>query len=137
MTRKEAKRELRPIKEMDSEIRSIELEIERLMAVATKMTANYDANKVSGSAKNKMEEAVVKIEEYRGKLSKMLLKSLDYRNMCLNKIEKIETPSLRKILLLYYFQDMTIEQTAEAIDRSTRWTYEMYASALDEYSKFM
>lgn len=137
MTRKEAKRELRPIKDMDSEIRSIELEIERLMAVATKMTTNYDGNKVTGTPKNKIEEAVVKLEEYRGRLSRMLLKSLDYRNMCLNKIEKIEPASLRKILLIYYFQDKTIEQTAEEIDRSVRWTYEMYSSALDEYAKFM
>ena len=109
MTRKEAKRELRPIKDMDSDIRSIEMEIERLMAVATKMTANYDPMNVSSTPNNKMEEAILKIEEYRSRLSKMLLKSLDYRNACLNKIEKIEPASLQKILVLYYFQDKTID----------------------------
>ena len=72
MTRKEAKRELRPIKDMDSDIRSIEMEIERLMAVATKMTANYDPMNVSSTPNNKMEEAILKIEEYRSRLSKML-----------------------------------------------------------------
>ena len=135
MTRSEAKKELRPIKDLDSEIRSIELEIERLMAVATKMTANYDPMNVSSTPKNKLEEATIKIDEYRRRLSRMVLKSLDYRNKCMDKIEKMETPSLRKILLLYFFQDKTIEQTAETIDRSVRWTYEMYATALDEYAK--
>lgn len=137
MTRKEAKRELRPIKDMDSDIRSIEMEIERLMAVATKMTANYDPMNVSSTPNNKMEEAILKIEEYRSRLSKMLLKSLDYRNACLNKIEQIEPASLQKILVLYYFQDKTIEQTAEAINHSVRWTYDMYTTALDKYAEIM
>ena len=135
MTREDAKRELRPIKEMESRIRSIEEEIERLMAVATKMTPTYDGDRVSGTPKNRIEEATIRIEEYRGKLSKLLLKSLDYKNTCLSKIEKIETPTLRTILILYYFQNKTFEQAAEEMDRSYRWFYEMYKTALDEYAK--
>lgn len=135
MTREEAKRELKPIKEMESEIRSIEEEIERLMAVATKMTASYDGDRVSGTPKNKLEEATIRIEEYRGKLNKALVRSLDYKNRCLNKVEKIEIQTLRTILILYYFQNKTLEQTAEEMEHSYRWTYEMYTSALDEYAK--
>lgn len=137
MTREEAKRELRPIKDMESEIRSIEEEIERLMAIATKMTASYDGDRISGTPKNKIEEATIKIEEYRGKLNKALLKSLDYKNRCLNKVEKIEIQTLRTILILYYFQNKTLERTAEEIDRSYRWTYEMFTTALDEYAKIL
>lgn len=135
MTREDAKRELRPIKEMESRIRSIEEEIERLMAVATKMTPNYDANKVTGTPKNKIEEATIKIEEYRSKLSKLLLNSLDYKNRCLNKVEKIETGTLRTILILYYFQNKTLEQAAEEMEKSYRWTYDIYTSALDAYAE--
>ena len=135
MTRKEAKKELRPIKEMERDIRSVEDEIERLMAVATKMTTNYDGINVQGTPTNKMEEAVVKIEQYRHKLSSMMLKHLDYKNQCLNKVEQIQPKSLQKILIYYYFQDCTLEQTAEKIDRSYQWTYEMYKTALEEYSK--
>ena len=135
MTREDAKRELRPIKEMESRIRSIEEEIERLMAVATKMTPNYDANKVTGTPKNNIEEATIKIEEYRSKLSKLLLNSLDYKNRCLNKVEKIETGTLRTILILYYFQNKTLEQAAEEMEKSYRWTYDIYTSALDAYAE--
>lgn len=135
MTREDAKRELRPIKEMESQIRSIEEEIERLMAVATKMTPTYDGDRVGGTPKNRVEEATIRIQEYRGKLSKMLLQSLDYKNNCLNKVEQIKTGTLRTILIYYYFQDKTLEQTAEEMDRSYRWTYEMFTTALDEYAK--
>ena len=135
MTREEAKRELKPIKEMESRIRSIEEEIERLMAVATKMTPNYDGDKISGTPRNRIEEATIKIEEYRAKLSVMLLKHLDYKNRCLNKVGKIQPASLRKILIYYYFQDRTMEQTAELIGRSTRWTHTMFDEALDKYSE--
>lgn len=135
MTRDEAKRELKPIKEMESRIRSIEEEIERLMTVATKMTPNYDGNKVTGSPRNKIEEATIKIEEYRAKLNKILLKSLDYKNRCLNKVERIELGTLRTILILYYFQNKTFEQVAEELDKSYQWTYELYKTALEEYAK--
>ena len=135
MTRDEAKKELKPIKEMESRIRSIEQEIERLMAVATKMTPTYDGDRVSGTPKNRIEEAAIKIEEYRAKLAKALLKSLDHKNSCLNKVEKIERGTFRTILILYYFQDKTLEKVAEEIERSYQWTYEMYTMALDEYAK--
>jgi len=135
MTREEVKRELKPIKVMESQIRSIEEEIERLMAVATKMTPNYEGDRITGTPRNKIEEATIKIEEYRGKLSRMLIKHLDYKNNCLNKVEKIGTGTLRTILILYYFQDKTFEEVAEAMGRSYQWTYEVYKMALDEYAK--
>lgn len=137
MTREEAKRELKPIKSLEKNIRSVELEIERLMTVATKMTTNYDGINVQGSPKNKIEEAMIRVEEYRAKLSRLLLKELDHKNKCLNKISQIEPASLRKILIYYYFQDNTLEQTAELIDKSVRWTHTMYETALDEYSKII
>ena len=135
MTRKEAKRELKPIKEMEKDIRSVELEIERLMAVATKMTTSYDSVNVQSNPKNKIEETTIRIEEYRAKLAKLLLEHISYKNACLNKVSKIHPKSLQKFLIYYYFQDMTLEKMAEKIDKSYQWTYEMYKTALDEYSK--
>ena len=137
MTRREAKSELRPIKDMEKDIHSIELEIERLMTIATKMTTNYDGVNVQGSPRNKIEETMVKVETYRSRLSKTLLDYMDYKNRCMNKVSKIEPASLRKILIYYYFQDKTIEQTAEIIDKSTRWTHTMFDMALDEYCKIL
>ena len=134
MTREEAKNELRPIKEISKDIESVELEIERLMAVAMKMTPNYDPNLGSPSYHNKIEEALIKVEEYRSRLQHLVLKSLDYKNRCLNKISQVE-PTLRTVLILYYFQDLTLEKTAEKLDHSYQWTYELYCSALDEYAK--
>jgi len=135
MTRKEAKRELKPIKYMEKDIQAVEEEIERLMAVATRVTTNYDGINVQNTPSNKIEETVVKIEEYKTKLSKMVLHHLEYKNRCLNKVNKIRPESLHKFLIYYYFQDMTLEEMAEKVDRSYQWTYVMYQAALDEYAK--
>lgn len=135
MTRKEAKNELRPIKELDKDIRSYEMEIERLMTIATKMTPSYDSDKVSTAYRNKVEEAVIKLEEYRVKLARAMIKSIDYKNRCLNKIALIEPKSLQKFLIYYYYQDKTVEEISELIDRTPRWTYELFCTALDEYAK--
>lgn len=133
--RKKAKNELRPIKDMDSDIRSYELEIERLMAVATKMTPSYDGDKVSTSQRNRIEEAVIKMDEYKRRLAQAVIDSLDYKNKCLNKIALIQPKSLQKFLILYYFQGNTLEEISEIIDKTPRWTYELFCSALDEYAK--
>ena len=135
MTRKEAKNELRELRYLDSRVKHIELEIERIETIATKMTPSYNADKPSGSYHNKIEEALIKKEEYKSRLAKWVVKQLDYKNRCLNKIEQIEPPSLRQFLILYYFDGMTIEKISEEIDRTPRWTYELFCSALDEYAK--
>jgi len=80
---------------------------------------------------------MIKVEEYRARLSSMLLRHIDYKNKCLNKVSKIQPKSLQKLLIYYYFQDKTIEQTAEILDKSVRWTHTMYDTALDEYSKII
>lgn len=133
MTREEAKRELAPLKTLDSEIRAVELEIERLMTAATKMTTNYDPINVSHTPKNKLEEVIIKMDEYKSNLSKYLFKYLEHKNECLNKVQKIEISTLRTILIYYYFQNKTLEQTAEAIGKSYQWTYELFQDALDAY----
>ena len=135
MTQKEAKKELRPIKDMAKDIKSVEDEIERLMAVATKMTTSYDPINISGTPKNKMEEAIVKLEDYRSRLSGLILRDLEYKNRCFDIVTKIEPRSLQKILLYYYFQDKTMEQTAELIGKSYQWTYELYKTALEKYAE--
>lgn len=135
MTRREAKNELRPIRSMEAEIKSVMLEIERLDAVRTKMTPTYDANKVSGTQSNKIEEATIKILDYREKLADMTTKKLNYMERCMSKIDQIEPSSLRMFLRFYYFDGMTIEKMAEVIDKTPRWTYELFCNALDEYAK--
>ena len=135
MTQEQAKKELKVLKSMSKDIGAVELEIERLMAVATKMTPTYNPDHIMTTASSKMEDALIKVEEYRTRLSKLLLKSLDYKNKCLNKVNQIEPPSLRSILIYYYFQDNTLEKTAELIGKSYQWTYTMFTTALDEYAK--
>ena len=78
---------------------------------------------------------MVQLDEYRKRLSSLLLENLEYKNRCLDKVTMIEPRSLQKILLYYYFQNFTLEQTAELLDRSYQWTYELFKTALDKYAE--
>ena len=135
MTREEAKEELQKIRKMDHRIKSVELEIERIESVAMKMTPNYEGSIVSGSHKNKIEEALIKKEEYVGKLARYLTKQLNYKQRCRSKIERIEPESLQMFLYYYYFDCLTMEKISEIIDKSPRWTYELFCTALDKYAE--
>lgn len=134
MTREEAKRELHVLKEMSKDIQAVLDEIERITAVATKMTIAFDTIP-TGVPKNKIEEAVVKLEDYRGRLTNQITASVAYQTKCRVKLWQIEPKSLQKVLDYYYFQDKTLEQTAELLDKSYRWTYEMFVTALDKYAE--
>ena len=134
MTQQEAKKELRQLKESGQEIKNIDLEIERLVAVATRMTTAYEP-RTSSSYSNRLEEAVIQIEDYRSKLSDLLVEELAYRNKCMSKVQQIKTKTLRMVLIYYYFMDNTMEKTAELMNKSYQWTYSMFQSALDEYCK--
>ena len=135
MDREGAKRELAPLKDLSKDIQSVGDEIERLMTIATKMTTSFDPINITGTPKNRMEEAMVKLDDYRKRLSNLLLETIDYKNRCLDKIVLIEPKSLQKILLYYYFQNLTLEKTAEMMDKSYQWTYELYLTALDKYAE--
>ena len=99
------------------------------------MTTSYEIVPSSGTPKNKIEEALVKLEDYRNRLSNQVLDCIEYRTRCLVKLEQIQPKSLQQVLRYYYFQNQTLEKTAELLDRSYRWTYEIYLSALDQYAK--
>ena len=134
MTREEAKKELNVIRHMDSRIKSIELDIERIEAVAMKMTPSYGAPGTAAH-RNRMEEALIKKEEYKSRLANWILKQLDHKDMCLTKIEKIRPESLQQFLMFYYFDGLTMDKISEIINKTPRWTYELFCSALDEYAK--
>lgn len=134
MTRKEAKQELQEIRYLDSRIRAIELDIERIEAVATKMTPSYEP-KTSGVQRNKIEEALIKKEEYKARLAHWMLKELDFKDMCLSKVRQIQPESLQQFLMFYYFDGLTMERISEIINKTPRWTYELFCTALDEYAK--
>ena len=133
MTVDEAKKELRQIKDMEKDIRSVELEIERLMTVATKMTPGYDVVGSSGWHKDKIAEALIKIEEYRGRLANLVIESIDLKSRCLDKVNRISPKTLRTVLIYYYFMDHTLEKTAELMEKSYQWTYTIYTTALEKY----
>ncbi len=134
MTQQEAKNELGQIKEVRQDIKYVDLEIERLMTIATKMTTSYEP-RTSSAYTNKLEEAVIQIEDYRSRLSNLMIDDLVFRNKCMEKVQQISTKTLRLVLIYYYFMDNTMEKTAELMHKSYQWTYSMFQSALDEYCK--
>jgi hypothetical protein len=135
MTQEEAKKELRYIKDIEKDIRSVELEIERLMTLATKMTPSYEIVNSSGGHKDKIAEALIRIDEYKTRLTKLVKEDIEYKNRCLGKVRLVEPRSLGTVLFYYYFMNYTMEKTAEKIGKSYQWTYTMFQSALDEYAK--
>ena len=135
MTVDEAKKELRYIKDIEKDIKSVELEIERLMATATKMTPSYDGVSSSGGHKDKIADTLARVEDFRSRLTNLMNESLDAKNKCIGKLENVESNTLRSILRYYFFMDFTLEKTAEMIDRSYKLTYVMYQSAIEEYAE--
>lgn len=135
MTVKEAKNELMVLKTYAKDLESVEEELEKYRTIATKMTQSFEPINVQTTAKNRLEEAVIKIEDYTSRLSKLVLELMDYKARCLEIVEQIKLPTLRSVLINYFFLNNTLERTAEKMGHSYQWTYDLYVSALEEYCK--
>lgn len=133
MTIQQAKMELKEIKVLQADIDVVNEEIEMLYGTITRMTSSLDKLGVQSSSQNRLEETLIKIDKYRTRLQKLVGEMISHKEKCLAIVEKIEPKTLRTILMYYYFQNHTLEQTAEYLNHSYQWTYDLFTSALEKY----
>lgn len=129
----EAKRELKVIKEIQADIDSVNNEIERLYTTITKMTTATDCQRIKSASDSRVEETLEKIDKYRSRLVPLVNEMVEYKDRCMRTIEKVQPNTLRTILIYYYFQNNTLEKTAEMLGHSYQWTYALFTSALEKY----
>lgn len=123
------KQDLRDFRNKAIEIRQLEEEIEYLTKLGPKVSRTDKVSVSSGNSSSPIEETVERIivlkEKYQGIIQVYLTERI--------RIEKAFdslTPNERTALRYYYFERLTWEQTAEVMDKSTRYILSLHKWAL-------
>ncbi len=99
----------------------------RIKEVCVQKSQNY--NRISDSA-----VAVVELED---EIAHQIVKLLLVKKKASMILDKVTPLRFQTVLLKYYFQNKTLEQTAEEMNVSYQWVCELHKKALKEYQRFM
>nr|DAQ25822.1 MAG TPA: Protein of unknown function (DUF1492) [Caudoviricetes sp.] len=129
-----AKEYLRQLKTLDNMINAKLLEKERVRALATRVSKNL-TEKVQGTGKNSMEDAVIKATELEEQIGTDISKLFGLKEEARELIDRIDDENSKIILSMYYISNATFEQVAENTDISSRWVRKIHGKALKKFEK--
>lgn len=126
---------LESMKSLDMLIKSVALQIELEESRLTDIAIHYKEIQIqSGHCSNALEEHCPDIVELMIKLDKYKDQLIEKKKKAFNYIQKL-SPKYQAVLMYYYMQNKTLEQTAEDMDRSYTWTINILREAETEFEK--
>lgn len=131
----DAKGYLRQIKDMDNLINTYQDEIDVLMTMATSTTQHIKEVNVMTSHENQFEDTMAKIIDMRNEINELIDKYVEMKIFARRIVEQIQPFNYQTVLLKYYFQNKTFEQTAVEMNMSYQWICELHGRALTEFEK--
>lgn len=129
-----AKEYLRQLKTLDCLIKAKELEKERLMALAGKVSVSL-SEKVQGGSGGSMEDTIIKATELGEQINADIDKLVSLRNEARGLIDKLDNNNFKTILSMYYISNVTFRQIAKHMNYSIGGVFKMYGYALKDFGK--
>ncbi|MCQ2087985.1 MAG: hypothetical protein MJZ37_08015 [Bacilli bacterium] len=126
---------LESMKSLDMLVKSVGEQIAMEESRLTDVSVHYKEITVkSGFAKNKFEEQCPEIVDLMISLEAYKKQLAESKSTALKVIQKLDMKS-QSVLMYYYMQNRTIEQTAEFLGKSYTWTIQKIKSAEKEFEK--
>ena len=133
-----AKSYLQQIKRCDIKIDSGVEELERLKALATRVTSAMSGEVVSRSRNtDTLGDTVAKIIKLQEDIDREVDRYVDLKREALRLLGQLENPLYYQILHSRYFLYKTWEQIACDMDFTYQWVCELHGRALQEFGKLM
>lgn len=132
-----AKQYLMQIRWIDDDIKREEEEIRRLTAIAEGIKAiTYDRDKVQSSGgSDKMTDAVIKIMEFKDRMTADSLRLIELRTTIRQQIAELPDPVHKQILFRYYFDAQRFEKIAADLGYSYQYIINAHGRALQAFEK--
>lgn len=131
-----AKAFLRKVRELDHEVDAAMKQVDSYEASATRITSHYDhmASKVNG---NSSENKIINLIDAREKCNRAIDCFVDYRDKCLNLIDRIPNPDLKKVLMFRYIDYLKWNEIKKKMQYSESQTFKLHSQALSEFEKVL
>lgn len=118
MTEKDVKRWLNRARGLDTEIRALMLERDKLFNRATNAVNITDGERVQASQRNTSEECYIAYAEYERIIEERLKELYDVKSEIVQAISEIKNNVFRQLLTLRYISFYTWERIAEEMNYS-------------------
>jgi len=129
-----AKEYLRQLKTLDCLIKAKELEKEKLMALAGKVSVSL-SEKVQGGTGGSMEDTIIKATELGEQINADIDKLVGLRNEARGLIDKLDNNNFKTILSMYYISNVTFRQIAKHMNYSIGGVFKMHGYALKDFGE--
>lgn len=124
---------LREIKHINMMIEKLQEQIDEIYTILTSTTVKpKDVNVQTSGASDPMADRMIKILEYQEDIQNYQFKLIEKKKIALSVIKQMEIES-QQVVVLKYFNGMTIEQIAEHIGYTSRWAWEKVHDAEREF----
>lgn len=130
-----AKEYLYQLKDVDNLINTYQEEADMLMTRLTSTTQQIKEVNVLSSNQNNFEETIAKVIDLRNEINKQIDRYVDMKIQARKTVERIQPLKYQTVLIKYYFQNKTFEQTAVEMEKSYQWVCELHGRALQEFEK--
>lgn len=132
-----AKEYLSQYHDMQTRIRRLTLEIERLETMLTSGAIRYDKDKVKTSPTNKREQVMADLADRKVELQSMREEAA--RIMCdvCDMIGRVQPEELALVLQLYYIEGLPMEEIAHRLHYNIRWTYQLKSDGLEKVNMLL
>lgn len=131
----DAKAYLHQIKDLDNLINAYQDEIDVLMSRVTSTTKHIKEVNIMTSNENRFDETMAKIIDMRNEINDLIDKYVDMKKSARRTVERISQVNYQVVLIKYYFQNKTFEQTAVEMNLSYQWVCELHKKAVAEFEK--
>lgn len=123
------------LKDIDNLISTYQEEADMLMTRLTSTTQRIKEVNVISSQKNQFDDTIAKVLDLRNEINAQIDKYVDMKAEARKIVEKIQPLKYQTVLIKYYFQNKTFEQTAVEMGKSYQWVCELHGRALQEFEK--
>lgn len=117
-----------------TDINALNAQIEEIWLSQLPSGIRYDRIKVQTSSGDPMFNAMAKVDELAAELNEELAKLQIKRREAKRMIDRLKKANYRKVLRLYFLDIrlLTMQDVADEMHYTLRWTYKLYKRALKE-----
>lgn len=123
------------IRELSAITKSYDDEYQTLMARLTSISYRPKEVNVQSSRKDTLPETIEKMSNVKLLLVEKLGEFAELRCEAEKMVRMIEDYRYQTVIIKYFFQNKTIEQTAVEMDRSYRWICDVKRDSIAEFDK--
>lgn len=133
-----AKEYLKQMKYIDDTINNLALEILQAESDGMKITASAQAVSVhSGRCSDKVADSSIAASDLMNEMDASIQDLMKMKRRAARIIRRIMPVKYQNVLLLYYFQNLTLEETAAKIGKSYQTICAWHGAALQRFQQVM